>query len=419
MPDAGTGGATNGSGGASDRVDGGGGAGGATGAGSGGKGSGGKGNGGSAGEMNAGGSAGGPPTCGDAGLVALHPSNIPAATAIPSGLIALDDTRDYFDTGNPAPNPKAPAWGTVYTPPATQQTVVKLADGREAAVLWVASMSMVTGTKLSIKGSRPLIIVSMGPVDLNGSMIAEADSLRGWFAGGAAATTTLARAGACPIDTESGGGRAGLSDGTKGIGPGGGGFCGSGGPGSTDLMNTARPAGGSAYGSKDLIPLVGGSAGGSGSSGSGGHGGGAIQIVSGVGIVIGEAGVINMGGGGGGTYAGGGSGGAILLEAPSVTVRGVLAANGGSGADVYAGDDGQASAEPPAVRLVGGLAAAGDNIDGQEGNPAPTKLNVAGGGGGVGRIRINTGCGGTLVISSNAIISPSTKTTCYSTGELQ
>jgi hypothetical protein len=414
--DAGNGGSTHGSGGASNRPDAAPGAGGASGAASGGKGSGGKGSGGkSNGEIDAG---GGPPTCGDAGVSAFHPSNLPASPVIPGGLIALDDTRNYFDTGNPAPNPKAPAWGTVYTPIDTQQTVVKLKDGREAAVLWVSSMSMAIGSKFVVKGTRPLIIVSAGTVDINGTITAEADVLRGWFAGGASATTTLARAGACAIDTELGGGRAGLSDGSKGIGPGGGGFCGLGGPGSTDLMGTARPAGGGSYGSKELVPLVGGSAGGSGSTGNGGHGGGAVQIVSGVGIVIGEAGVINMGGGGGGYVGGGGSGGAILLEAPSVTVRGVLAANGGSGGDVYAGEDGPASAEPAAVRGVGGLGAAGDASDGKEGNTAPTKLNTAGGGGGGGRIRINTGCGGMLVVSANAIISPSTKTGCYTTGDL-
>jgi hypothetical protein len=68
---------------------------------------------------------------------------------------------------------------------------------------------------------------------------------------------------------------------------------------------------------------------------------------------------------------------------------------------------------------VAGLGAAGDAADGKEGNTAPTKVNTAGGGGGVGRIRINTGCGGMLVVSSNAIISPSTKTGCYTTGELR
>lgn len=421
--DAGSGGSSHSSGGASNQQGGAGGSsgasGGASGTGSGGRVSTDKDGGQIHSGSGGGSSVGGAPSCGDAGVRGFHPSNIPAQTPIPSGLIDLEDFRNWFDTGNAAPNPKAPAWDTTYTPVSTQQTVVKLADGREAAVLWVASLSMAQGARLSIRGSRPLIIVSTGPVDINGSIYAEADGLRGWFAGGAAATTTQARAGTCPIDTEAGGGRAGSSDGSKGIGPGGGGFCGKGGPGSTDLMGTPAPAGGVPYGTQDLIPLVGGSAGGTSSGGNGGHGGGAIQIVSGVGIVVGETGIINMGGGGSGSYGGGGSGGAVLLEAPSVTVRGVLAANGGSGGDAYNGADGPASAEPAAARSNGGPGAAGDTANGTQGNAAGTALNTAGGGGGVGRIRINTGCGGTLVVSSTAIISPSEKTKCYTTGELR
>src|SRR5207342_3383249 len=96
---------------------------------------------------------------------------------------------------------------------------------------------------LNVRGTRPLIIVSKGPVDINGTITEVADPLHGWFAGGAAITMTLARAGACPNDSIAGGGRAGSSDKTTGIGPGGGGFCGMGGPGSTDLMGTKRPAG--------------------------------------------------------------------------------------------------------------------------------------------------------------------------------
>ena len=415
-PDAASGGAS-GKGGATTTMDassGGGGAGGASGTG----GKGGSGSGGKGGFVST--DAGsGPPTCGDAGLAGFHPSNLEAAGAVPDKLIDLTTFSDFFDTGNAAPNPKAPAWDTFNPPPATTQTVVKLADGSEAAVLWVNSVTMPLNARLSIRGTRPLIIASTGPVDINGTIIAEADALRGWFAGGAPTTVTAARTGICPDDTKAGGGKAGLPDASKGIGPGGGGFCGKGGSGSTDLMGFARPEGGVVYGSDALIPLIGGSAGGTAATGSGGHGGGAVQLVSGVGVVIGDSGVINMAGGGGiGNNGAAGSGGAILLEAPSVTVRGILAANGGAGADFNNGDDGQPNDQPAAASKLAGDGGAGDSPDGKPGNAAGTTLEAAGGGGGVGRIRINTGCGGSLVVASNAVISPSTKSGCYKTGSL-
>src|SRR5256885_10293812 len=51
------------------------------------------------------------------------------------------------------------------------------------------------------------------------------------------------------------------------------------------------PAGGAPYGTPSLVPLVGGSSGGS-SEGAGkeNHGGGAVQIVSGTSILIGDTG---------------------------------------------------------------------------------------------------------------------------------
>jgi hypothetical protein len=381
-------------------------------------GSGGKGSGGKSSEPVDSGSVG-EPTCGDAGISGFHPSNLPASLNVPSDLIDLTFFSDAFDTGNPAPNAKAPAWDTFYTPPVTTQTVVKLSDGREAAVLWVKSFTLASGAKFNVRGTRPLIVMSEGSVEIDGIVSAAADPLRAWYAGGAPATTTAARAGTCPIDTEAGGGRPGQSDMSTGIGSGGGGFCGSGGPGSTDLMGTTRPAGGVPYGIPALIPIVGGSAGGTGASGNGGHGGGAVQLVSGVSIVVGDSGVIDMAGGGGSATVGaGGSGGAILLEAPSVTVRGVLAANGGSGGDFYGGVDGMASSSPALGHDTGGNGGAGDDKDGTPANEAATKVAASGGGGGVGRIRINTGCGGSLVVSSSAVISPSSKSKCYTTGDL-
>lgn len=97
--------------------------------------------------------------------------------------------------------------------------------------------------------------------------------------------------------------------------------------------------GGSAYGSLDLIPLMGGSGGGSIGSRSGGAGGGAILIASS--SLIRVEGIIDARGGSGGSTStggassGGGSGGAIRLVAPLVEVIGtarltVVAIGGGN-----------------------------------------------------------------------------------------
>jgi hypothetical protein len=92
---------------------------------------------------------------------------------------------------------------------------------------------------------------------------------------------------------------------------------------------------GATYGSRLLIPLIGGSGGG-GCTGpqffGGGGGGGAILIASNTKITFGFSGYINANGGGGGAY-GGGSGGAIRLVASTVAgnSRTGLLVNGAGG----------------------------------------------------------------------------------------
>jgi hypothetical protein len=183
------------------------------------------------------------------------------------------------------------------------------------------------------------------------------------------------------------------------------------------------------YGSPDLVPLVGGSGGGSTDSFGDNHGGGAVELVSGTSILIGTVGTINMGGGGGVNRpgVGGGSGGAILLEAPSVTVRGVLAANGGAGAaygNAYGygaalPSDQPASGQDAKGMNVAGNGSAGATSSGGNATVDPNFPYYAGGGGGAGRIRINTGCGGTLTVVPSAVISPYESTGCFTKGVLR
>src|SRR6185295_8234981 len=191
-------------------------------------------------------------------------------------------------------------------------------------------------------------------------------------------------------------------------------------------------AGGMPYGTAELVPLVGGSGGGSALGGftptlGTNHGGGAVQIVSGDSILIGDVGVVDMGGGfpsspsssveGGG----GGSGGAILLEAPSVTVNGVLAANGGGGGGGYLqhGLPGQPSSTPAAGGGLGGTGSAGSVANGSDAKVAMPSDSAGGGGGGAGRIRINTGCGGALTLSPSSVVSPDKTSGCTTEGTLR
>jgi hypothetical protein len=184
------------------------------------------------------------------------------------------------------------------------------------------------------------------------------------------------------------------------------------------------------YGPPELVPLMGGSSGGATDMFSDtNHGGGAIELVSGTSVTIGADGVINMGGGRGRYAMGGGSGGGILLEAPTVTVRGVLAANGGGGGTRnYGGmtaQDGQPNNiaahgdgfDSGSGKSSGGFGSAGNMINGGAGSPSTN--DYSGGGGGAGRIRINTGCGGVLNLNSSGLLTPDQTTACYSAGMLK
>lgn len=138
-----------------------------------------------------------------------------------------------------------------------------------------------------------------------------------------------------------------------------------------------------------LVPLVGGSGGGAGGDATvnvaqgwaGGGGGGALQISSRVSITI--SGTLSARGGagygetsvdGGG---GGGAGGALLLEAPTLTLSGMLLVDGGIGGSAGAGmgGPGASGATPAAVGAT-------FTHNGQGGS---------GGGGGGGRVRLNGG----------------------------
>jgi len=129
-----------------------------------------------------------------------------------------------------------------------------------------------------------------------------------------------------------GGGRGGLTY----TGGGGGGYGGSGGRGGP---SNGGGAGGPAYDSSSIFPGSGGGAGNQG-GGAGGRGGGAIMLmanntctITGTLSAVGEnADPTQVEGGGGG------SGGGIFVQAPNVSLRGILSGFGGNGGD--GGDNG-------------------------------------------------------------------------------
>lgn len=302
-----------------------------------------------------------------------------------------------------------------------QFKIATQSDGTKVAVYVARSMTIQPGMNLAVSGSLPLVFVVLGKVDIFGTLAAnaKADVVNG---GGANIPTTASSAG--------GGGPGGGGAGSAFGAGGGGSYCGLGGTGGVE-SGPMSPSG-VAYGSTKITPLVGGSGGGAGAGGAGG-GGGAIQLSAGTSITIESGGLIHVGGGGGGFGGisgqeanGGGSGGSILLESPTVTILGTLAANGGgAGAGSSSNVPGGADGTPSATAALGGNAggggvSAGGNgsggsvVDGTSG--AFTSGNSAGGGGGgAGRIRLNTKSAHATV---TGVLSPAITTPCATEGPL-
>jgi hypothetical protein len=297
---------------------------------------------------------------------------------------------------------------------------VTQSDGSTLHVIVVKSLRVEPAGRIrlsTIGGALPMAIVSLGDFTLLGTIEGAASGLNagpGGFSagggpgGGAAATgVTL----------------------TPGASAGGASYCGLGGQGVLEMGATgAAGAKTAAYGTPALVPLVGGSAGGLGDIASGG-GGGAVQLVSGGTFTLGTGASVNVGGGGGpsgGTTGqeagGGGSGGAILIEAKTITIAGTLAANGGGGGGgggIGAGDgaSGAAGATPAAGgtgSAVGGLGGAGTTVDGTTPAAPTTGGGAPAGGGGVGRIRLNSRSGQATL--TGATLSPAATTPCVTQG---
>jgi len=344
------------------------------------------------------------------GLLPYAASNIPslpstATTLKPGALTILSDSCVY-STDNVTPRCN----GSTQTP--NEPYTVTLKDGSQAVVYIFSSLTVGSGSSLWVEGSLPVIFLVVGSVDIHGAIDVSADLYLG--------DDYMAIPGQHPTGAGVGAYAAG------GTSAGGGGsFCGSGGYGWPGSGAGTSP--GQKYGTAELIPLTGGSAGGGDTDTdemtgtADGQGGGAIQISAGGQIVVESDGSINVNGSGGVSNtpaAGAGSGGAILLEAPTVTVAGLLEANGGQGAD--ADLDGE---DPPDgggiasdVACAGGHGSGAAQINGANGVEvsAPGDQHADGaGGGGSGRIRIN----GTHV-SVTGTVTPTMGSACATQGAL-
>ncbi len=291
----------------------------------------------------------------------------------------------------------------------------KQSDGSSVSVLAVNSLTIPSAAALTVKGSVPFIVWANETVDVEGSLTALQPFLE---TNGGGFIQTPAGPGGGP-----GGGGSGTMN--PQIGGGGGGYCGPGGAGANSQTISgdggASTPGGPPYGNATITPLVGGSSGGAPATvGQGGEGGGAIEITAGQSIAVPSGGSISAPGyGATGNGGGGGSGGAILLEAPVVTIGGVLAANGG-GAAVFSGGGGAQAGQPNAQPAMGedansATGSAGTQIAGADG--AATQIATSAGGGGAGRIRINTATG-MATIATSAIVSPALSTPCATEGAL-
>ncbi|MBA3396450.1 MAG: hypothetical protein H0T89_27715 [Deltaproteobacteria bacterium] len=297
------------------------------------------------------------------------------------------------------------------------RAIVTQGDGSEVLVIAVQNLRVTGGDNgsLFVNGSRPLILLANGIVEIDDGSI-----------------TTVSSALDGPGCLNGRGGNG--FDQTAEVGGGGGG---GGGFGPRVQSNASGAAGGfGAFeggfvpmgstpgllepGTETLVPLRGGCPGGkggrheSGTAGEAGRAGGAFQLSAKTSLSI--KGIINAPGLGGGNAfdrlsggGGGGSGGAILLEAPTITFVGgaLLCANGGGGG---AGGmhpnlstsglcdvpifPGQAGGDPTSSKSTGGGGATEPSASepGFIGSMAVGATEVrggGGGGGGLGRIRLN------------------------------
>lgn len=251
--------------------------------------------------------------------------------------------------------------------------------GPDVRVLEVRSFTVRQGSRLKIRGIKPIAVASHFDIYVGGTIDYSGSNNFASTVQAGCDVPTVFPAGAGPGNAAAGG-----------------------------ASSNGQPGGAALTGNPELIPLTGGCHGGL------GIGGGGLQLVSRTRIVFAGTGVISVAGrrgqavtAAGSTFhmAGGGAGGNIVLEAPGVAfLPGALViGRGGSGAagnsasrsgmDGLAGDaDAAASSVPgatcPDCAARGGAGGTETSPAGGAGTGSGTAL--AGGGGAVGRAAIRT-----------------------------
>lgn len=276
-------------------------------------------------------------------------------------------------------------------------------DQIAAPSIRVFMVHSLVATAVRVTGSQALAITSDGEIRIKGTFSVSAQN-------GAGGPGRLNDTGCRGKDAVLDGIASGAGGGGYGLGGG------TGGTATNASFTRAGGAAGAVTGNANIVPLRGGCDGGLYDTISGG-GGGAIQLVSRTQITLIGAVASN-----GNSFGSGGSGGGILIEAPVVDISGTVVANGGAGSGgCFApklGEDGRLDDKPAAPGLA---CSAGLTSDGGRGGartaPAGNGVNISAtnnsnlfaghGGGGVGRIRINTVSGG---LHTTGVFSPSPTT---------
>jgi hypothetical protein len=350
----------------------------------------------------------------------MQSCDVPAPLAV----TALDEAGDYLlDTST----------GLLLTPSGSEfppHAIVPQANGLELFVLSYQSFTLASNSRLQVKGSRALAVVSFGGLTINGELSAAGQ--------GSAPGASGDQDAICLAFGRGVGGTVQLSNDnpvrTAGAGGGGGAFANPGGNGAgvdtvSGIPSNPIISGGNAALDLDLEPLRGGCAAGSGGNGGGigGAAGGAIELYA-AGVMTINGTVTASGGGGAAPSVehagggGGGSGGGLLLQGGSISIAGAVTANGGAGAEGTRGGDSADSGEDgswatdTAAEGGGGQSSGGNGGNGgakatfagngTEGSSSPPSAAGGGGGGGsVGRIRL-IATGGVVQLSGS-VVSPS------------
>jgi hypothetical protein len=320
------------------------------------------------------------------------PSNFTAATYAPPAGATTNCNATYSSTTHTFT--VGACTGTV----PTIQSGIAQAGGPNVDILVFSSLTIASGSTLTLTGGSPVILAVYGDATIAGNIIA--DGMPGAAASGPNPATS-GPGGNWQCGTSVGG----IGSSGHNSGGGGGGAAGAGGKGGNDSSSNAGGTAGASRANPSITPLYGGCPGGAGgdygaASGKSptypGGGGGAVQIsaagtlsVSGTISAqggIGASGISTVGNNHYPGGAGGGSGGAVLLEGNSVSAAlSTTLVNGGPGGangvvpNINAGGPGGSSGTP----------SGGNGTSGPGGNPINS--GGGGGGGGYGYLRVNSG----------------------------